>query len=421
MRSLWYKAFVATLFCLIAQNFIATSIKYAELQWDLDLFLDTAIAYQNGANPYHPANVYAVHPTRETQTLPWLYPPHHLIFFRLLCSLDRSHAKLLWYCAKICAGLFLLIFWWRTWGQKAGMAIFLLCFHFAFRNPLLTDFMSGNFSTFEQFFLWIGVLSLLSNKNNLFTILTFISASWKWTLSIFIVATGFNQKKSKMIISIVITLGLIGLQNSLWLVSPWSTFFTSYIQLLSSNRISEWQSLSWDGNHFSVLYGLIYLFQSTQVGFFIWVGLSLLIGLYSFLSIQPYIWKQNNRATLLRLFCFLTLIYSALMPRYKSYNALILIPALLEGWMIVKSNPPRRTLFLIVLFSISWSGVITERKDLLAQIYNLRFTAAMLIFWGIYATHFLPLTFLPSRCRTLIQCLSKLLSSKNTAPQAPVS
>jgi hypothetical protein len=402
---LWYKPLVAVLISLAAYNVISASSKSALLQWDLDLFLDTAIAYQKGADPYNPSEVYKVVPTNETLSMPWLYPPHHLLFFSALTKIDRTYVKYAWYGLKLLCCAFLFLIWWRIWGREAGALIFVIASFFIFRNPILTDLMAGNFSIFEQTFIWAGFLFILREKYFRYAVLTYLSSWWKWTLAVFILPVTFQSRKWVFIASLGILLFLFSLQNSLWFFEPWISFYPTFLLLMGKTQAAERLSISWDGNYISVLQGLNYLFQSPGIGAVIYILICMGVLGFSYLLMKPYLWKPFVREVFIRNFSYFTLTYAVLMPRFKTYNAILIIPGLLQCWILVKSNKVARNIFIYTLIAVSFSGVAYQRTDLITRLYNFRFSAALLIFWALFAYDLLG--------RTYPQWRNKLHSLRN--------
>lgn len=176
---------------------------------------------------------------------------------------------------------------------------------------------------------------------------------------------------------------------------------------MNETQATERLSTSWDGNYISVLQGLNYLFQSSSTGAAIYIFTSLIVLWLSYLLLKPFLWKPSSKTDLIKNFCYLSLVYSVLMPRFKTYNAILIIPALLQCWILIRTNKTAKYVFVGTLIVISFSGVAYQRSDWIARLYNFRFSAALLIFWALFAHHLLG--------KTLTPWQNKLRSLKNIA------
>ncbi|MFN0062879.1 MAG: glycosyltransferase 87 family protein [Myxococcaceae bacterium] len=168
----------AGLATLVAAGLVARIfIRPLEYQWDFRVYYDAAGAFLAGLDPYDANARLSV--SSHFVNLPFVYPPltlHAFAVFRKLSLLPAMHV---WLGLKVLALAMLFRIWSRVFvslrWDVATIAFFLL----AFGSTLLTDFATGNVSTFEQLMLWAGFEALVEGRWVKFSVLVVLAAQFK--------------------------------------------------------------------------------------------------------------------------------------------------------------------------------------------------------------------------------------------------
>jgi hypothetical protein len=123
------------------------------VQWDFEVSYYSAIAHQAGMNPYDSTQLAAVAGKKE---LPFTYPPYVLDLIRPFTWMPLAAGAQIYLGIKILMLLAIFPMWRAIFGfpDKLALAVFAI---FAFNSTIFHDLFTGNISSFEQFFIWLGM------------------------------------------------------------------------------------------------------------------------------------------------------------------------------------------------------------------------------------------------------------------------
>ncbi len=169
----WARALVAALLALAVMYLIVAAQHF---HWDFRVYYRAAATWVGGGDPY--ARGYPVEIGFVAGPLPFVYPPVALAAFAPLTLLPESAAVLVWLGLELGA-LIALVRTWRRFAPvplDARRGLFLL---FAFNGALYAALASGNVALFEALALFVGFDALLRDRPGRFAALVVATGALK--------------------------------------------------------------------------------------------------------------------------------------------------------------------------------------------------------------------------------------------------
>jgi hypothetical protein len=148
-------------------------------QWDFATYYYSALAYSRGQSPYD-AEVATGAPGGPVH-IKFVYPPHVLPVFAWTAGVPYDQASLAWLIAKGIFLLALLLLWRKMLIREEPGVEFFAFAAVAFNAAILIDLTAGNVAIIEQALLWGGFLAFTRKRWLLFALLTGASSFFKVT------------------------------------------------------------------------------------------------------------------------------------------------------------------------------------------------------------------------------------------------
>lgn len=164
--------------------FWAMAVSPRKYQWDFATYYYSALAWSRGQSPYD-AEVSKEAPEAPVHIM-FVYPPHVLPLFAWTVGVPYDRARGAWLIAK---GVFLLALFlvWRKIliREQPGVEFFAFA-AVAFNAAILIDLTAGNVTIIEQALLWGGLLAFTRERWLLFALLVGASSLFKVTNGLFL-------------------------------------------------------------------------------------------------------------------------------------------------------------------------------------------------------------------------------------------
>lgn len=361
---------------LLGAVFVALATHPGQYQWDLQTYYYGAKAFEEGKNPYDRDVLSAIagSPVR----FRYVYPPHTLPVLAVLTQLSLREASLLWLGLK--GVLICLLFW--VWGRMLpalGEPGYLVLAVLAFNGAILADVIAGNISLVEQAFLWSGFLML--RKNLTASALLIAAASFfKVSYALFLVlpflvpgerrgravAIGAFFVVAPLAISVLMTPGLFRtfLDTAGVVVDPLERgdnnpcLFAFLLTLADVVR---------EGTGIVIPAG-------AMTGFFIVHGI--LVAVLSWRCVRVMRRPDSPHPFTAPVF-LLTLLYPLLVPRFKDYAYILLVPAALS--MVTQETAGRGARWLLAFILVVPTFTLFSALLPLTEYYL--FFAGYALFW----------------------------------------
>lgn len=319
--------------------------------WDFRSYYTAAEAHRQAADPYD-LNVLS-EIAGDAIVYPYTYPPATLFAFRPFLWLDYETASLVFLALKVLAYGALLLLWGRVlpW-PGAGLAL-LVMIPLAFAGAAQVDLRSGNLAVFEQLLIWLGLTNFMRGKALSFVLYILLAASFKLLpLALLLLVfckdgsgrpRGLDLAAGAMLLAIalhyVLSAGLMdsymdsmGIRDERGSINPCSfAFWGSLLHFFAGPELAAPESwLRW----------LLYLLGACLV----------------FVTGARRVWIKLPKD---RLAAILTasLTYALILPRFKDYSYLLLIPAAIAAclsqrgtWRIL----PLCLLFCLPTHDLTW-------------------------------------------------------------------
>ncbi len=278
--------------------------------------------------------------------------------------------------------LFLLIFIWRVFFLKDEVdALFYPFCLLAFGGTIFVDLYAGNISIFEQLLIWSGLLFFQKGRLALFCIFVGIAALFKVFPGLFLFAlllTDDRHRNSYLIVS----LALVGAAMAASaLLSP--GLFTDFLVKaggLDERGIINPSTLALSRDVMESLCTKLHLSLPswTGTGVFLLVCASILsLTWFAIKGKLPNL-KCNPRVTVF----LLTLVYALVLPRFKDYSYILLIPA---AYFILK-QPIKLNLYpsALIIF-LMFSPRLPPPADVFYKLSQQYFALILAFFiWGLF-------------------------------------
>jgi hypothetical protein len=320
-------------------------------QWDFKTYYYAAKADGMGLDPYDTGVLSNV--SQSPITLPYVYPPLTLGFFKVLTLFSYDTAVQLWLFLKVILLGGLLFIWRKHFlTHDSDFLIYLFC-TVAYASAIYWDFVSGNICIIEQFLVWLGLYFLKEKKLLPFTALIVAVSLFKLTFIVFLLLPFLLTSKNRvkyLVSGAGVFLAALGVD---YLAHQGS--FSKYLSIALSvdergafynpsvlALIKDFLDFCSTAGYFSKPGAIIsYLIYAVAVATVLWIT-------YKAVRTGGIELSGKNSKLLIFLFC---LVYALVMPRFKSYSYILLLPA--SYFVIKECVKPQAFIYLFILLALT--------------------------------------------------------------------
>lgn len=328
-------------------------------QWDLKMYHSAVNVFFDGGNYYNFELL-----KEKGSKLPFGYSPYGIYFLLFLGMLSFQKAALLWLGLKVGILIVLFFIWEKIFydyfderNSWVLFCLFLLWSLRAFNRTIYIDLKAGNISILEEFLIWSGMLFLLYRGRYLLFGLCLLVASFFKLLPIvligFVLVVGIGKMKDK-----IKQLGIICLISLIiWGVGI----------LIMPFEFREWfnflRLISFMPGERGIINPAILPFIREIIGYsgkayelilyFLWVLIVFFISFF----VSKHILKRDFSSLKKKKYLFFLwcLVYPIIMPRFKDYTFIFLLPVFYYSLLEIVKKDKRRVLKVIAVFLLSFS------------------------------------------------------------------
>lgn len=303
-------------------------------QWDFRAYFYAVQLWRGGGNPYDYAalaDLQAATGSLDANYLPFLYPPHALLWFLPVGFTPFVVAYYLYAFLKIAAivGFLVLAARWVCPGWWRALTPLFACLLFGGAIP--ADLRNGNVALFEAILLFAGFALLLRDRQLRFAALTTLAASWKVVLAPLTLATLFLSGPPRPWRRALATVAILpAVMVAGWLLAPeLSRNFVTASELLANGWGPGGERGALNTSALRLLTDVSYLGFGGLRWWFIGPAFALVAAGVLVLSFRA--WRRylagGDRVAIVAL---LVLTWGLLVPRLTPYSyALMVIPCLI--------------------------------------------------------------------------------------------
>lgn len=287
-------------------------------QWDFKTYYYASVAYRQGKNPY---DTHTISEIAGEKLFSFAYPPFTLLFFQIFGLFEYHTAHYLYLILKLVMISATVLIWFRI--MKKPDLHFLLFALIGFNSAVLHDLAAGNISVIEQFLIWLGIYFLLEKKIKIFSLFVIAASIFKIT-PIFLLALALFQDTKNRVKTFLLALAfflLIFLCAYFVMPAEFSNYFGN-LAGLSELGVSSMSVIKAVAIFTELIFG-IHVRQHIITILFVPVAVILLVVLLKFILV---IRTQKNESRLAVIF-FSILTYALILPRFKEYGYILLIPS----------------------------------------------------------------------------------------------
>lgn len=333
--------------------------------WDFKMYHSAAKVFFDGGNYYDGELI-----KEKGGRPPYPYSPYGIYFLLFWGLFSFEKAALLWVGLKV--GLLMVLFWiWKKifydyFDERYSWILFCLFLVWAlraFNRSIYMDFRAGNISIIEEFLIWSGILFLLYRGRYILFGLCLIAASVFKFLPIIliglvlIVGTGKMKNRIKQL-GIICLIGLViwgaGLLIMPFEFGEWFSFLRSASFMPREGGIINpavlpfiRQIIGNSGNAYDLIL------------YFLWISLVIFISyLVSKHILKIDLSSLEKRKYLFLLWC---LAYPIVMPRFKDYTFIFLLPVFYYSLVEIVKKDKGRALKVIAVFLLTFSFFVLGR------------------------------------------------------------
>lgn len=337
-------------------------------QWDdLKMYHAAARVFFEGGNYYDFELL-----KEKSSNLPYPYSPYAIYFLLFIGLLSSQKAALLWLGLKV--GILIGLFWiWKKVFYDyldEGKSWILFCLFLvwslrALNKTIYLDLAAGNISIIEEFLIWSGMFFLLNKGRYLLFGLCLLITSFFKLLPIvliglvFVAGTGKMKDRMKQFGTICLVCFIVWGAGILIMPSEFKEWFDflGRVSFLPQERgiinpaiLPFLREITGD---IANVYKLI--------TYFLWVFLILFISY----SVSKKLKKMDISypKTTKHLFFLWCLAYPVIMPRFKDYTLIFLLPVLYYSLLEVIKNSDSQSLKFIAGFILLYSFFNQDRGD----------------------------------------------------------
>lgn len=351
-------------------------------QWDFKKDYYAALAFRTGENPYDVKALLKLSGGRTSEY--YSYPPLTLYAFVPFTYLTFNTAYLWYFHIKLMILFLLLTVWCRYFLYEKGYLTFALFCFFAFNSALYLDIRSGNINLLEQLLLWTAFYAFVSARHLWFCILLVLASVFKIQPLLFIglLLFPYERKHGKLIAgTILFFAGYLLLSYML------------YPELFYHFTINARGTMGERGaicpSTFAAISAICMLI--VPQGLPPMLGKVVLIMLFSVVvavvvsfawKISRAIAKRKDLQSRILLVYYACCTYALIIPRFKDYMYVLLIPPAYYLIMHARSVPSGFILAYVLVLLPTATKLPIISEWLLLEYYPLLCAAAL---WGIFS------------------------------------
>ncbi len=350
------------------------------MQWDFMVYYYAGEAYNQGLNPYLLESLSTV--SGENSWLYYAYPPVTLQVFRLLPVIDFESGHKIWLILKAITLCFLIYLWRKYFVGDISLLIIIPFVLLSFDSTVFWDIKSGNISIFEQLILWLAFWAFLKEKPVLFIALVLAGSIFKFFPGLFICLLLVSEIENKVRwfgVGVAL-LALLVLSN--YFINPelFESFMTNMRAIDErANDFNYGMLAFWDDIYLSndVTANLGIRNYLVYGSYIITAGSVLVISVANLFRLHKGE-QLNQKVHTILFFCCM---YALIVPRFKCYSFILLIPAFLY---LLRSF--RQDHFIYILMILGMIPVATPffEADLISRFFRYYPLFLAGILWGCY-------------------------------------
>jgi Glycosyltransferase family 87 len=319
------KVFVVIIFIgFIAVAF--TLVRGDKYQNDFKAYYYASEVVKLEGNPYDLTQVEAQigykHP------YPFLYQPITLSFFKLFSSCSYHTAHIIWIGLKVICLIILVYLWKSKFLSEEPLWLFLLFVSIAFGFAVMQDLREGNISIIIQTLIWSGFYMIKRNRPVIFCILILLASVFRLfpIFLLFILPLLFGRRG--WYYSIASALVMIAVQLLQYVVDPslygqWIQALQTFAERGTSANPSSY-ALIGDiadlGTRFGMAQSIVTV--TSHIIYLMFISAVLIVS-YKFIRQM----KTQKNVDFAQILIFTScLVYALIMPRFKTYSFIFLIP-----------------------------------------------------------------------------------------------
>ncbi len=311
-------------------------------QWDFRTYYYAVKVWAAGGDPYA---IEAV--TRAATvpiTLPFVYPPTALYFFRPFTFISFENSAHFYVLCKFAAFGLLIWLWKRFFIRERAGLLFVIVAALAFDQSLYADFASGNPALFETLFLWAGFACLMK-KNPAGFCAGVLAASFIKLQPILLLPLVFTVRQKHRTAAFAVSAAVFaGVFTSFAIFEPrlWEGFVRNLAE--SNTSILLFENGRINPSSFAFIEHLFWLFRlGTGADLPVWLRalvheafVVIVLWAAERVLIRPI--RGSDEREKDRLYLYL-LTYALVLPRFKDYSYLLLV---IPAWEAVSRLGMRR-------------------------------------------------------------------------------
>jgi len=293
-----------------------------EKQLDFRTYYYACKTWEQGLDPYDLSNLARV--SDGEVKFPFFYPPVTLYLFRLFSWMPYEAASTLWLITKLASLAALVAIWKRHFLSHVDSVLLSVTVLLGFNAAVGWDLKAGNVSILEQLLLWMGFACYLREQQLAAAVFIVLGAVFKLTPAVFLgllLLPRPTVKSCALVVAGVAALCLLCFVPFAWRPELGHSFLGNAmmareIGVHNPCALAFIDALRHD-THFAALAKRLPLLPTL-----LWVGYVVTVAGFSLRPLLGLV-VQRDRPGLLLL---LAIIYALLVPRFKSYSYILLIP-----------------------------------------------------------------------------------------------
>lgn len=347
---------------------------FAHFQQDALVYYKAALALGIHQNPY--------------LTESFVYPPLTLLIWKIVVKVLSVTAYYEWYIFLKGSCAIFLVWLWRRYFVPHGVFFYIFVL-LAFGRTMDADLWSGNISTFEATFLFLGFIAFVKNKNYLFALFVLLASLFKITPILFLGLLLYPYDPQKIKLFFLSGLLFLGYLTLNWVVYPEYTidFFSQAFERRYESSVSAPSLYSFIHStyeYFSIKIPLLYKYVKWELFYYFSVAFIVIVSAKAICVYQ----KNKGIKKSIEIVLFYITVYLLILPRVKDYMFILAIPS--AYYFIHKTIKRRPNLFWLVLF-LPLVALHGRNMPLLFFVYqaSVSYFSFLLLFvtwiFGIYA------------------------------------
>lgn len=370
----------AVLFLTFAYLFNSLKVIWSEpnkKQWDFKTYYHAGEAYNQDLDPYDRKNLASVSLKRIKYS--FVYPPLTLQLFRLLPRVEYEAGHKLWLILKILSLVALVVIWKQYFIRDVSLFLMIPFTLFAFDGSVFWDIKAGNVAIFEQLFLWLAFWAFLKNRYILFVVLVLAGSIFKLSplLFLFLLLVSEDNRKWWLLGGGLVCIALFMLMN--YLISPelFDSFVNSVLAVEERGDKRNYGMFAfWDDVYLSIK-------GTAEVSYRPYLALGSYLACAAavlWVSISSWVRLRNKGTDNLTVYSILLFCctYALIVPRFKCYSFILLIPAC---FYIISSIRSNKYAYMILLLGIIPASTPFLEEDTINQFFTYYPLYLALVVW----------------------------------------